>query len=202
MIPAASVVEIDGYLCDEETGEILGLATPTPEFAVTDRASAEWVLDRILRAEADLAAVDHSPAVIHARAVIENADSIRAERRRRVDWLRRRFGAELGEFARRQLAGGKSRTWKSPVGAISLRTVRGGLRVVDAEAALRVARVAYPHAVKRTEEFRVSLLTPDERDDLLRGLAPGGWSADEEAHAAFAVAPDEERVDVRTGVAR
>ncbi len=50
--PEPQVYEIDGYLVDE-SGEIVGhAAAPEEQFHVTDVQSAEWVLGKLVEAEA------------------------------------------------------------------------------------------------------------------------------------------------------
>jgi hypothetical protein len=194
---------VDGYLVDSETGEVLGLEKlPKEEFKVDSESAAEWVLNKMLEAESDVAAVDSSPFVIHARTVLQNAEKLKKEKQGRVDWLHKRFDAELGAFARIQLANKKGRTFKAVVGSIALRKVVGGLRVKDEAAALRVAKMCYPHAVKTTHTFMISQLTPADIEELKKGLAEGGWKPDDYTRTAFEIKPDEEKVDVKTGVGK
>lgn len=184
---------IDGYRVDSETGEVLGLAEPRPAFVVDDEDSLNWVLGRFLKVEAEIAAIDNSEVVIHARAVLANAEAMKRKATKRLDYLHNRFDLEILEYARRALAGAKRRTLDTILGSVSLRTVKGGLRVKDPEAALNIAKTYCPHAVKKTEAFQISQLTQEERDYLAANVA--------EVSHAFEVKPDTETVKITTGVA-
>ena len=189
-----AIVE-NGYLIDPETGEILGLAGVAPEFRVESESEAEWVLGKMLDAAADLASVQHSPEVLRAKAVLEQAAKIEKEKRNRLEWLQRRFNPELGEFARKQLEGKKTKTWKSILGSISLRTVRGGLRVANPELALNWARSHAPEAIKVSEAFLITLLPEAHKTRLMESFATDRQTV--LAEGAFEVKPDEEQVVVK-----
>ena len=191
-----NTIVIDGFIIDQETGEILGHAGVKPQFQVNDQASLEWVLERILNAEAEVKAVDQTPAVIAARAILENSEKIKAERTRRVDWLRTRFSPEIGEYLKTALTG-KSRSLKTIFGTVGLRTVKGGLRVKDEEAALECAKVGWPNAVVTTEKFQISKLTDDQKSNLIRAFSEN--SATAMATVAFEVKPDVETIKIDTG---
>lgn len=205
---AANPVVIDGYLVDGETGEVLGIVTPKAEFTVQTAEDADWVLAKILQAEAALASIDSRPEIACARAILANAERLKKDESRRLDWLHRRFDAELGDFARRQLDGKKTKTFKTLFGAISLRTKKGGLRVANEESALTMARKLFPHAVRKTEKFMISSLTATDREQITQLLKrndemlPGHGSL-EVSYAAesFRLEPDAEVVDVKTGIA-
>jgi len=176
---------IDGVVIDAETGEVLGLEKP--EFQVTDQASAEWVLERIMEAELDA----HRQSM-KLKALTENVQAAINRANSRAEWLKARFATELEEFARKEVEGAKSKTWASPFGKLSFRTVKGGLRVLDKEAALVIAQQnGFTNAIKVTEEFQISKLTDAQRE-MLEARADGH---------AFIVKPDEEKFDIKTGVA-
>ncbi len=188
--PSSVSFEDNGMIVDIETGEILGLVQE--QFAVDDRASADWVLGKMLAEEAAMAAVDLTEAVIHARAILANAEALKKEKQRRLDYLHYRFDGELGEFARVQMNGSPSRTFKTINGSISLRSVKGGLRVKDEASALDTAnRHGWSNAVKVTEKFLISQLTPQQKQ-LARSIA--GHTT------AFEIVPDRETVTIKTGV--
>jgi hypothetical protein len=190
-----------GFMIDPETGEILGMLDTTDRFEVKAQDDAEWVLKKMLSAEADMAAIDNMPDVIRAKAVLENAEKLKKEQQCKLDWLHRRFDNELGEFARRQLEGQKGKTLKTIYGSISLRVKKGGLKVLDPAKALLMAKMDYPHAVKTTESFLISMLTDSEKETLVKGLTGTVWTDEDEARKAFTVEPDSETVTVKTGVA-
>jgi hypothetical protein len=195
---------IDGYIIDAETGEVLGIESPRPAFAVVDQSSCDWVMNKMLEAEADVAAIDHSPVVLHAKAVLENAAQLKKQRQRRVDFLHHRFDTELGEYARQKLIGQKSKTLKTLFGSISLRIVRGGVRVFDEIRAIEWARRCFPDAIKTSEEFLISALPADEKKRIAEQLQD--WvdvpEADDEMelHRAFVLQADKEKIAVKVGV--
>ena len=198
----AAPVVIDGYLIDQETGEVLGHVEVKSQFQVTDRKSAEWVLEKILNAESDVLAVEETPTVIAARAILSNAEKIKKERQARADWLRTRFEPELGHWAKQALeeTGGKSKTIKTLFGSISLRTVKGGVRVLDKEFALELAKKEYPDAVKVSEEFQISKLTDEQKREIEVGLAGTIWPSDDTYRRAFDLKPETEAITIKTGV--
>lgn len=200
---------VDGYLVDPETGEILGLADLTNKFAVTDEITCDWVMNKMLEAEADVASVDHTPIVLHARAVVLNAEKLKKEKQRRIDYLHFRFDQELGEYARERLKGAKTKTLKTLFGTIALRIVKGGVRVDDAGAALSWAKLdpeAKKTAIKVVETFQISGLTKAKKEAIqkvlrfprLRDKGPKYRAA----FAGFRIQPDEEKIDVKVEVGK
>ncbi|AIE83509.1 host-nuclease inhibitor Gam family protein [Fimbriimonas ginsengisoli] len=191
--------EIHGdYIVDVETGEVVGMVDMAPKFAVTDADSANWVLGKMLQAEAEVAAIDNSALVIHARAVLTNAERMKRDRLGRLNWLHLRFDAELGEYARNELKGKKSKTFKTLLGSISLVANAGGLAVVKkGEAtALEIAKkLGFTNAVKTSEEFQISKLTAEQKAALTEAVRKG-----EVAPGGFEVKPPSEKVTVTTGV--
>lgn len=190
---APQVTVIDGWLYDSESGECLGPAElPKPEFAITDDESLNWVLNKFLQTEATIAAIDNNDAVVHARAVIANAEAMKKEQQNRLNGLHFRFDNEIEHYVKPLLDGKKSKTHKTLFGSVSFRTSKGGLRVKDAAAALQWVKEqgnALAHTIKTTEEFQISRLTDEERETLAN-IVPEG----------FDVKPDSESMAVKTGV--
>lgn len=198
--PRETVV-MDGYLCDAETGEVLGLVEmPKETFAVVDEDSLDWVLGKILDAESDLIAIERSAEVIRARAVLANVEKMRKEKQSRLDWLHARFDGEIREFTAKALEGKKGRTLKRSLGSISLKTVKGGIRLADEQTAIELARLKFPEAVRvvpATEKFMISQLNPGDRayiESQLSTAEPGPYAR------AFELKPDTLTVTIKTGV--
>lgn len=185
---AENNVVIDGLIIDLESGEIIG--QECPEFRVTDEASAEWVLEKIMNAEAD-AARDR----LKLKAVAERLEASIKASEKRAEWFRARYGNELEEFAKERLEGAKTRTLKLTWGSISFRTVKGGLRVANPEAALEWAKQFAPEAVKVTEAFQITKLGDDWRNTLTTATVP-----EELEKRGFAIVDDTESVSIKTGV--
>jgi hypothetical protein len=224
-----TLIEEDGFVFDAETGEILAAPDDAPasvreRFAIVDQSSAEWVLNKMLQAEADYAAIGHHPDVIRAHAIIDHAEAMKRERMRRIEGLHRRFDAELGEFARTQLAGKKTKTWKTVLGSVALKIKKGGLKVADKALALAWAEEFNADAIKVEKSFlisaigdaqkaevaRIVTMTDEEFDTLAAEMASDpdvetesvtSYIADRRAiRSAFRVEPDREDVIVKTGV--
>lgn len=177
------------YQVDPETGEVLGIVTPKPEFVIDTDDAANWCLAKMLAEESAIAAIDTADLVRQARAILENAEAMKKDRQRRLDWLHTRFDAELGKYARGALEGAKTRTLKLLCGSISLRTVKGGLRVIDEADALETAKsLGWKQAIKTTEKFLISELDEEQRHNA-------------ETMPGFKLNPDEERVKIDTGAA-
>lgn len=189
---------IDGFIVDTETGEVLGFVEQPTEFLVTDEDSCNWVLKKMLKVEADIMSIDNSADVLAADAVLRNATALRRVKEKRLEYLHKRFDAELGEYARGQLQGKKERTFKTIFGAIALRFVKGGLRVADKTLALRWATTAAPDAIKVTEEFQISQLSAAQKEEIVKRL---NAEADPNL-AAFKIEPDRETIAVTTGVVK
>lgn len=154
------LVAVDGYLTDPETGEVLGLSDRDEGFQVTDEASAEWVLGLRLDAEANLARNEAK-----RRAVLANLDAMDRREKARIAWLDHRFGPGLEEFAKARLAAGNCKTLYMASGSLGFRTIKGGLRVSDPVGAVAWAKThGFTNAVKTSEAFMVSLLTPEQKD--------------------------------------
>lgn len=171
---------IDGYIVDSETGEVLGLAHAESEFHVTDRTSAEWVLDKIGQNEAALTAIEQRRAAVNAN-LDRQADAVR----RRAAWLDARFGGELRTWANEQLATSKRKSIQLDFGKIGFRTTKGSVKVQDAVAAVAWLKERWPCAVQMEPKILVSNIP-----DTLRGQLPAN---------AFDYEPPAEKFFVTTG---
>ena len=186
------VIEFDeslGMWVNLDTGEIIDIETPAgPDqpFIPQTEQEVEWVLGKMATAEALLLSIRTRPEVLQAKAVLANAAKMEKEAARKLDWLHARFDPDLGEFARKQLEGKKTKTWKSVLGSIALRIQKGRVKVENPELALEWAKAYDPDAIKTTEEFQISRATKLEEDNLPVG---------------FIKTADEEKVTVKTGVA-
>jgi hypothetical protein len=198
-------IEENGFLIDAETGEVVGLAGVKEDFTVTDEKSADWVLEKLMDSETQVARLN-----IKLKALTENIQTqIKAEERKQ-NFLKFKFGPALEHFARVALEGKKTKTLPLTFGKLSLRTVKGGLRVADAQKALEWAKNFFPGAIKVTETFQISLVPDGVKGEIDLALTdetafaegqPGhqeGWR--EIAKEAFEIKPDEEKFDIKTGV--
>ncbi len=207
------IIEENGFLIDAETGEVVGLAGVKEDFTVTDEKSADWVLERLMDSETQVARLN-----IKIKALTENIQNqIKAEERKQ-NFLKFKFGPALEHFARVALEGKKTKSLSLTFGKLSLRTVKGGLRVADAEKALEWAnKEGFDDAIKTVESFQISALTPEEKQDIIDMIRRGApepvidQETGEEIETcatesyktlieAFEVKPDEEKFDIKTGV--
>lgn len=109
-------------------------------WAITDDGAAAWAVDKVLGARERLARIKAA-----CQLMIQDAE-------RQVADAEARFLPALEAWA---LANPprKGKTIRLPTGSLSFRTVPGGHRVVDAEAALAWARAYLPAAVVVSERL-------------------------------------------------
>lgn len=180
---------VDGMIVNAETGEVLGVDAPQ-DFYVHNEESFNWVMGKMLDCDSRIAAITTNADVIKARAIIANAERMEKDAKNRRNWFELRFGNELAKYAKTQIDGGKSKTFKSVLGSISFRVKKGGLRVEDKEKALETAQVnGWTNAIKVSEEFQISKLDPAQRELAETKLLPG-----------FTVELDSETFTIATGV--
>lgn len=138
------------------------LVKQLPErFAVTDDASANWVVKRIIEARA------------YSRRVTEWANLELRRARREEAFFLKRFGPELDAWLTKKLAETQSRqkSVNLPAGRVGRRAVREKLSIYDEDALLAWAQSNLPEAVETTEKVRKSTI-----NDLFFGtgeLPPG-----------------------------
>jgi hypothetical protein len=152
-LPAERRTEVDedGYLYDLDTGEVLDFVGKLP-FRPDTRESADWVLSKMADAEGRIVAVN-----ARRRALLANLERQEKEAAARLEWLHRRFDAELAEFTRKDLAGKKAKTLVLDHGRIGFRTSKGTNRITDMPRAVAWMRAeGYAHAVKVVESVNVS----------------------------------------------
>lgn len=189
-------VVIDGIRWDAETGDCYGPDQAEP-FAVTDEASADWVLEKMVDADLEVKRLEQK-----LKALQENLGAQLKKAKARQAGLLARFEGELEQF---YLANPpkKGRTVQLTFGKLSMRTVPGGLRVRDESMALMFAQgLDWSDAIKVTTSFQVSALTPEQKEKIRVWL---DQSPDEDpvthtvAAQAFEIKPDEEKFSVKVG---
>ncbi len=102
--------------------------TEAPRFCVDSRDKANWLLRK-------LAAIEAERALVKAQAeeIIRGLDGDAAR-------LRALHGADLREWARAELAGGRRKTLPLLFGSVSFRTVPASLRVAGSREAIEYAK--------------------------------------------------------------
>lgn len=197
---AVEYTVIDGLRYDTETGECYGPDQAEP-FRVTDEDSADWVLERMVDADLDVRRLEQK-----MKALQDNLGAQLKKAKARQVGLLRRFESELEEYYHANPPR-KGKTLQLTFGKLSMKTIPGGLRVLDADAALALATsMAWDNAIEEKREFKVSALTPEQKEWLAKRLSPRDeleevleTQAEADARAAFEVKPDEERFGVKVG---
>ena len=170
---------IDNQVVETATGEILCEAISHD--GITSQTALEAALERIGRTEHALAAMQQYHAFI-----LDNCKRQEKNLQSYVDYLRDLYSAHIEAFAQGRLAGQKSKTLETPFGKVKFRTVRGGLKVIDKNAALALAHQhGWVETIKTTEEFQVSRLTELQRTMLIEQKPEG-----------FEVTSDVEKCDI------
>lgn len=164
----------DGYILNPDTGEILGLAsTPKADFAVVDVPTAEWVLEKMLQAQAAAEALESTPEVIFARAVLANIEKLKKPHLQKIDYLKKFFGDAIIEVAKNNLPK-KGKTWQSAFGSVAFRKTGAKLDIGDEEKAAKWLAANYPESIRLVADL--DQLTPDDRA-FLASLAEEGNGA-------------------------
>lgn len=130
-----------------------------PEFHITDQGGAEWLLRKLHELETREALVK------------TQAETITRQCRADRDRLMARFGAELEQFARQEIArqGGRRKSLATLYGTLAFRTAPARLEIADTQTAADVAvtlglvktapdLVAYRKAAVEALETRGELL--------------------------------------------
>ena len=166
-----TTIEFDGYIINNETGEVVDLISPAQEFHVTDASSADWVLQKLCDAESEIA----RRRLIIASVIERQETEIRAQERR-IEYLKFRFGQELEAFAKENLPANK-KTWKGTYGEVSFRLTSPRLDVVNEGDAIRWAQANAPDAVKVETSLLKSKLPAELLDLPAAALGSMGLSA-------------------------
>jgi len=163
-----SLVEMNGELWDEETGEYAG---PASGWIKGDESPEDLAL-LVMRKRMDIEANIQAERA-KMDAIIQNVNKIIGKHEARLDWLQRQYDAQLQDYALSQLprkADGtlKVKTWTCPYGSVSFRTVAERVKVVDEEETVAWLIEHNPEAVKTKHTVLVSKLSDHALDN-----APG-----------------------------
>lgn len=131
--PVSEVATSDGRtLLITDHGEVVDVIEPKGQsFAVTDRDTAEWVLEKMADDDAELAAIEARKA-----ALVANLDAQATRIRRSRESWERRYGAQIEQVARDSLRG-KERTAVFDNGKVAFRKTQPRIVVGDHTAAAR-----------------------------------------------------------------
>lgn len=188
MLGEVELIKLGDYWCDPDTGEVISLIVPKPDFQVTDADSAEWVLSKIEFAESEMFRLKTM-----LEKQVERLNSQIAQYKRHADFMKARFGPELEQFAKANLPKGK-KSWLGTHGAIKFRSTNERLDIADSEKALGwlKATEGCQDAIKVTESVLKSAIPAPTAEKL---------KADPElrAIAGFELIPAGESMTIDTG---
>jgi len=192
------IIEHEGLLIDRNTGEIMGLAGK-PEFHVTDLSSAEWVLEKMDTTDFEIHGLR-----LQLAAIQERMESKIAEKQRRIDWFRMRYGSELEQFGREYLATtkAKTKTVKTPFGNIAFRTVKGRIKVkegVETTYDLLDPFSVTPRIIKWAETLESKPLQEKHTVAFMVSKLPKDLTIEDLPADLFEQTPDEEKCDIKVG---
>ena len=110
---------IDGEYVNMETGEIVGLELPEfakEQFSIDSEEKMEWFFKKLFD-------IDSKEEMYNRKieSIIANYKKILTGIQKSRQNLEARFGAEVIEFAKAAIDGGKSKTWKCAYGSVSFR---------------------------------------------------------------------------------
>lgn len=142
-------------------GNIEPTAEADQAFHVQDERTASWVVRKIVEERA------------HRQRVAEWAAAETRRSERREDFLHRRYGGELADWARRQLATrhGRQRSIHLPAGRIGFRLEPPRIVVADEPKLLAWCRRHLPSALRIVESVQKAEL---KRHVQNTGECPGG----------------------------
>jgi hypothetical protein len=153
-----ALVRVGDDLFDDETGEYAGPADSTlPDVLETEEHLIVW-MRRLMLAESAVAARKKELA-----AVIANCEALVSKAQARVDWLMHKHSTQATAIAeslypRKSDGTYRSKTYQSPWGKVSSRTIKGGLAISDPAKALEWCMDNAPQAIKVSESVLVSKL--------------------------------------------
>ena len=160
---------IDNSVVDQDTGEVLGNAI-SDAGEISSQTALEAILEKIADVEGRLTAQQ-----LRHQAILENCRKLEVRTASYLAYLKAQYEPHIEAYAKTRLEGQKSKTLTTPFGSVSFRTVRGGLKVVDASLALDYAQLnGFTNAIKVTESFQISKLDPAQRE-LLESKVPDGF---------------------------
>lgn len=170
---------LDNNVVDVSTGEVLCECIEAT--GITKLEAFDAALERIAKAEARLVGLRarHSQIKTNIAMIEKKAEGI-------VEYLHDLYGPALAEYARKHCPPG-SKTFRSAYGTVSTRIVKGGLKCIDKVIALKtVKKLKFKNAIKKSEDFLISKLTP-EQVELLTTMNASG----------FEIMPDSETVLIK-----
>jgi hypothetical protein len=161
-----AIIEIDGDLFDDETGEYAG---PTGRDLPSVLESEEDLLKymRILLDAETRATAEE----MKYKSVLDNINKMVKRHKSKVNYLRTMYEGQAAKVATTLLPRDKdgnlrTKTYRCPFGTIGQRTTQPSLKIVSQDAALGFAKMECPQAIKVQESVLVSMV-PEHLKTLL-----------------------------------
>jgi hypothetical protein len=155
------MIEIDGDLFDEETGEYAGSANPgwLPSVLETEEDLLNY-LHLLLDAETRLAS-----EVAKYNTVLQNVEKMVKRHKSKVKYMRDMYERQAGKVTESLLprdkdGNFKTKTMRCPWGTVSLRDTKPTVKVQDMKMAVQFAKMECPSGIKVEEKVLVSAI-PD-----------------------------------------
>lgn len=177
---------IDHKVVDESTGEILG--DVVTDGVITDKYAFEAVSEKLSRIDSEI-----DSETRRLEAMIENQRKLLARKKSYRDYLLAVYTEPLKAYCLDQSEKYGLSTIRNLYATYSFRNVKGGLKLVDEEAALFSLSVSkfrglkLKECVKVTQKFQISKLTEAQKQLIIKKGVPG-----------FAVSEDEKRFYIKT----
>lgn len=173
VLPNPNLMEVDGFIIDLETGEIVSGAE-VPQASDIPEAFIEGLIRKLNRLDSRAASARASgiEALRSKQALVDEAlaklratpefmelgavelASVRLQERneKAADAIRMHFEGTFRAFAATELGKGKERTWRSPFGSISLRKLQPEITLPETQDASWLERLyaVLPSAIKQT----------------------------------------------------
>ncbi len=189
------VTDIDGLLVDSETGEVIGIRPPE-EVSSDEKKLAEWALSRIQQSEAAAESVEQTQLVIQARAILTNAEKLKADHLRSGEYLRWKYFSLLKKVAGENLPKGK-KTWTTLHGSVAFRATKEKVSVADSESAAAWLLDHDPAAVR----IVCNLDQMDDSPDLRGALVEFALEAKQASPDAVEISPMVSKIGENTKAA-
>jgi hypothetical protein len=175
---------INHQVVDEDSGEILGNAIENG--TIVDKYAFEAVSETLSKIDSEIEAEER-----RLNAMIENQRKILNRKKGYRDYLHHCYTEPLRNYCAEQSEKFGSNTIRNIFATYSFRTIKGGVKLVDEEAALDAAKtfrgLKLKDCIKTTHKFQVSKLTEKQKEMIVKKQVPG-----------FELTADEKRFYIKT----
>lgn len=156
-------IEIDGFIVDQETGEVLGHAESGSLADDRDRLVG-WALKKRAEALASAAGLEAHMNLLIA-GVKERLETQIREAERKAAWIESAYGLTIQSWAEDNIPAGK-KSVKHDWATVGFRSSRESTKILDPEKALAFCKMRFPEAIKIVESVLVSEIPDAEKPAL------------------------------------